>query len=189
MPVLREGNPVRGEKVSARARAKAKRVSRPIYLHVVRLVDPKTGEEVGALVPSHPIDKRLLRERKFNIGRQVRAELKQSRNPQFHRLAHAIGNLLADNVDAFMGLSGHDALKRVQMESGVCCDPLSIDLGPLGAVQIKQPRSLAFDDMDEAEFAEFFTGITQYIGDHYAHVLLDDVRDEYWLMVNGEVVT
>lgn len=28
---------------------------------------------------------------------------------------------------------------------------------------------------------------TQYIGDHYAHVLMDDVLDEYWLMVNGEV--
>lgn len=173
--------------MSAKAKTKAKKASRPIYMHVMRLVDPKTGEEVGALVPSHPIDRRLMRERKFNIGRQVRAELKQSRNPQFHRLAHAIGNLLADNVEAFLGLSGHDALKRVQMESGVCCDPLAIDLGPLGVVQINQPRSLSFDEMDESDFAAFFEGITQYIGDHYAHVLLDDVRAEYWLMVNGEV--
>lgn len=31
------------------------------------------------------------------------------------------------------------------------------------------------------------TESAQYIGDHYAHVLPDDVRDEYWLMVNGEV--
>ena len=171
---------------TAARRKAAKRASRPIYLQVTRLVDPRTGEEVGALVPSSLIDQRLLRERRFAVGKEIRAELKQSRNPAFHRLAHAIGNLLADNVEAFAGLSGHEALKRVQMESGVCCEPMELDLGPLGKVTVKQPRSLAFDEMDEAGFLEFFDGITAYIGERYAHVMLDEVRDEYWQLVNGE---
>ena len=86
------------------AKAKAKRARRPIYLLVRKLVDPETGELVGALVPANMIDQRLLRERKFNVGREVRAELKQSRNPAFHRLAHALGHLLVDNVDGFEAL-------------------------------------------------------------------------------------
>lgn len=171
---------------TAAQRKAAKRARRPIYLQVARLVDPRTGEEVGALVPANGIDQRLLRERKFTVGKEIRAELKQSRNPAFHRLAHAVGNLLADNVEAFAGMSGHEALKRVQMDSGVCCEPMELDLGPLGRVQVKQPRSLAFDELDEAEFKAFFEGITAYIGDHYAHVMLDEVRDEFWSMCNGE---
>ena len=89
----------------------------------------------------------MLRERGFNVGREVRAELKQPRNVAFHRLAHALGNLLRDNVEAMQGLTGHDALKRVQRESGVCCERIEVDLGPLGKVPVMQARSLAFDDM------------------------------------------
>ena len=164
----------------------AKRARRPIYLVPRKMIDAETGEEMGALVPAHPIDRRLLRERGFRRDVEVRAELKQSRNPAFHRLAHAVGNLLADNVEKFAGKSGHDALKAVQVESGVCCDVLEIDLGPLGKASVNQARSLAFDEMPEDEFREFFDGITAYIGEHYAHVLLDDVRAEFWLMVQGE---
>jgi len=167
-------------------RKAAKRARKPIYLQVARLVDPRTGEEIGALVPANGIDQRLLRERRFTVGKEIRAELKQSRNPAFHRLAHAIGNLLADNVEAFHGMTGHEALKRAQVESGVCCEPMELDLGPLGRVHVKQPRSLAFDELDEAEFKAFFEGITQWIGDNYAHVMLGEVRDEYWSMVQGD---
>lgn len=166
-------------------RKAAKRARRPIYLTVQRLVDPRTGEEIGALVPAHPIDQRLLRERRFAVDREVRAELKQPRNVAFHRLAHALGHLLVDNVEAFRDLSAHEALKRVQRESGVCCEPFEIDLGPLGKVQAMQARSLAFDEMAEDEFRGFFEGITGYIAGHYASVMLDEVRAEFWDLVNG----
>lgn len=171
---------------AAQRKVRAKRARRPIYLMVARLVDPRTGEEIGALVPANGIDQRLLRERRFAVGREIRAELKQPRNPAFHRLAHAVGNLLVDNVDKFHGMTGHDALKEVQRESGVCCDVIELDLGTLGRVPVKQPRSLAFDEMAEDEFRVFFDGITTYIGEHYASVMLEDVRAEYWAMVEGE---
>lgn len=164
------------------AKAKAKRARRPIYLLVRKLVDPETGELVGALVPANMIDQRLLRERKFNVGREVRAELKQSRNPAFHRLAHALGHLLVDNVDGFEALDAHAALKRVQAESGICCEPLEIDLGPLGKVSVHQPRSIAFDEMDEAEFGEFFRGVCNFIDQRYLPGLTGDIRAEYLLM-------
>lgn len=169
---------------------RAARARRPIYLMVERLVRPETGEEVGALVPANMIDARLLRERKFVVGKEVRAEMKQPRNPAFHRLAHAVGNLLADNVEEFRDMSGHKALKEVQAKSGVCCEAekFVLDLGSLGRHEIerKVPRSIAFDEMEEDEFREFFDGITAYIGEHYAHVMLDEVRAEFWDMVQGD---
>lgn len=171
---------------AAAKKIKAKRGRRPIYLIVRRLVDPATGEEIGALVPANAIDQRLLRERRFAVDREVRAELKQPRNAAFHRLAHAVGHLLVDNVEAFRDLAAHDALKRVQMEAGVCCDTIEIDLGPMGRVPVKKPRSLAFDEMPEDEFSAFFDGITAWIGEHYASVMLDDVRSEFWLMTQGK---
>jgi len=171
---------------TAAERAKAKRARRPVYLVVRRLVDPATGEEIGALVPAHPIDQRLLKERRFHVDREVRAELKQPRNVAFHRLAHAVGHLLVDNVEEFRDLTSHEALKRLQREAGVCCEPFEIDLGPvLGKVTAMQARSLAFDELEEDEFRTFFDGITAWIGEHYTQVMVDEVRGEYWDLVNG----
>jgi hypothetical protein len=170
----------------AAKKIQAKRARRPVYLVVRRLVDPATGEEVGALVPAHPIDQRLLKERRFNVGREIRAELKQSRNPAFHRLAHAVGALLVDHVDGFDTMTSHDAIKRVQREAGVHCDQLEIDLGPAGKALVSQPRSIAFDEMDEGEFSELFRGLTDYIDRHYISGLTDAVRADYLLMAGEQ---
>lgn len=174
---------------AAAKKIQAKRARRPIYLTPMRLVDPTTGEEHAALVPAHPIDQRLCRERGYRIGHEYRAEIKAARNAAFHRLAHAIGNLLVDNVEKFSGKSGHDALKQVQADSGVFCDVerFVIDLGQFGRHEVERnvPRSIAFDECEEDEFRTFFDGITAYIGEHYTHVMLDEVRGEFWDLVNG----
>jgi len=164
---------------------RAKRSRRPIYMIVRRLVDPETGERIGALVPAHPIDRRLMKERKFAVDREVRAELKQPRNVKFHRLAHAVGNLLVENVEKFRDMSGHDALKEVQRESGVCCDRIDLNLGALGVVQVNQARSLAFDELDEDEFGSFFRGVVGFIDENYHSVMTADVWGEYLLMTEG----
>lgn len=127
---------------AAAKKIQAKRARRPVYLVVRKLMDPDTGEVIGALVPAHPIDQRLLKERKFHVNREVRAELKQPRNAAFHRLAHAVGHLLVDNVEAFRDLDAHAALKRVQTESGVCCEPFEIDLGRCWARSPRCRRAL-----------------------------------------------
>ena len=166
-------------------KAKAKRARRPIYLMVQRLVDPATGEEVGALVPAHPIDKALLRERKFNVGREIRAELKQRRNVKFHRLIHSVGQLLVENCDGFESMTGHDAIKQVQREAGVMCESMEIDLGSLGKVPVKVPRSIAFDEMDEGEAHELFEGLRKHIEAKYLPEFDQHIRGDYWQMVEG----
>ncbi len=62
---------------------------------------------------------------------------------------------------------------------------LAAVLPEIRTIPVKVAQSLAFDSMEEEDFADFFKGITAWIGDHYAHVMLDDVRADYWRMVNG----
>jgi len=166
---------------------------RPIYALCLRLVDPATGEEIGAFAPSNDIDRRLAKDRGYRVGHEYRLEIKASRNAAFHRLAHVIGHLLVDNVEAFRDLDAHAALKQVQLDSGICCEMVEMDASPvvkalldaaetvLGAgarkvlaavlpeirtIPVKVAQSLAFDSMEEEAFAGFFKGITAWIGDH-----------------------
>lgn len=180
---------------AAAKKIKAKRARRPIYGEFVAVVVLATGEERIAFVTQHPIDGRLMKERGWRRGDQARAEFKKARNAKFHRLAHALGHLLVDNVDGFESLSAHDAIKRVQREAGVCCEQQEVDLGtirfgdlavPVGLVPATVARSLAFDEMEEDEFAEFFRGITNHIDKTYLAGLTDEVRAEYFLMVEGD---
>lgn len=164
-------------------RAAAKKSKRlPVYLQVRRLVDPETGEEVGALVADSLQDARRLRDLKLGQGQTLRAELSKPRNVRFHRLVHALGQLLADHWPAFAGLPAHEAIKRAQVESGTACDQQAIDLGPLGKAQVKVARSLAFDSMNEAEFGELFAGLTRWIDENVVAHFPEEARAEYWLM-------
>ncbi len=173
----------------------AKRARRPVHPTVRHVADMETGEERLGILAMHPIDRRLLKERGYKPGDELRLEIKRKRNVGFHRLFHVIGQLLVDNVEGFEHFSSHDAVKDVQTKAGVCCDPQMVDMGtinfngiavPIGLVPVNVPRSMAFDEMDEDEARLLFDGITDYIGEHYAHVMLDEVRAEFWLMVNGE---
>lgn len=157
---------------------------------VRKLVDPSTGEEVGALVPMDGIQHRLMRERKFRVGQRLRAELKQERDYPKHKLMHKIGGLLVDNVDGYEHMDCHEAIKDVQAKAGVCCDleKFVIDLGQFGRHEVERniPRSISFDEMEEDEFERLFLGATAWIGEHHAHVMLDEVREEFWAMANRE---
>lgn len=143
---------------TALAKAKAKLRSRDIRVTVMRVIIKDTGEEVGALVPDHPIDRRSMKERKFHVGKQLRATLRQDRNPAFWRKAHILGGWLADNVEAFQGLDMHSALKRLQEKSGVGCEVEEFDIPGFGKGTRTIASSLNFDDLDEGEFAIIWDG-------------------------------
>lgn len=136
---------------------------RPIYLTIRALVDPETGERVGCLVPSHDVDKRLLRERKYGIGSEVRAELKKPRNAAFHRLVHAFGLMLSEHMPEFLGLQAHEAVKKAQALAGVQCESIEYDLPGIGKLMRTEPRSISFDTMDEADFKALFDAIVNHV--------------------------
>lgn len=155
-----------------------KRAKRPIYFTVERLVRVSTGEEVGALVPRYQCDLKEMRARKYCVGTELRVELKKPRNPKFHRLAHALGQLAVDHIEGFESLSAHDALKRLQRECGVQCESQELDLGPLGKVPVSVPRSIAFDELDEGEFGELFAGVVLHIRKAYWPTLSEEAIEE-----------
>lgn len=145
-----------------------KKPRRPIYLKVERLVRPETGEEVGALVPRYSADREQLRSRKFVTGAELRAEIRRKRNPKFYRLGHALGKLLVEQTEEFALLNAHTAIKRLQMESGVCCDIVEYEIPGLGKITRNEPQSTSFDEMEEGTWAELWTALvkqaTKYIG-------------------------
>lgn len=150
--------------IAALARDVAKRRKpAPIGLRVVRLVRAETGEPIRALVAASATDRDALRARKYHDGDTLFAAIRKPRNPGFHRLAHAVGALVADNVDAFAGMTAHAALKRLQIEAGAACEEIRID----GGFVCRIPMSLAFDSLDEGEFRQAITMICGWIAKRY----------------------
>lgn len=167
---------------TAASKVKAKRARRPIYATIEKVAVLATGEERLAILASHPIDRRLMKERGFKRGDEVRVEVKQARVVWQHRLIHKIGQLMVDTVEGWEQLSSHDAVKRLQRESGTCCEETEVDIPGIGRLMVKQAESLAFDEMEQDRFEQLFDGITEHIGNKYAHVMLDEVRAEFWDM-------
>ncbi len=146
---------------NALQKAKAKLRSRDIRVTVMKVMIPETGELIGALVPDHPIDRRSMRERKFNTGKQLRATLRQDRNPGFWRKAHVLGGWLADNVEDFSGLDMHAAIKKLQEKSGIGVEIEEFQVPEIGLKGTRTvAASLNFSDMDEGDFNLLWDGGT-----------------------------
>lgn len=164
----------------------AKRAERPVYFTLERLVRPSTGEEIKALVCRSGVDRREMQSRKYHIGDEIRAVLSKPRNVKFLGLAHALGQLAVDQIEGFSDLNAHDAVKRLQRESGVQCESQEIDLGPLGKASVNVARSIAFDEMDEGEFSELYNGIVEHIKRTYWKTMSEDAIAAFALMTERE---
>jgi hypothetical protein len=124
----------------------------------------------GALVPADGYTTKRLRERGYRVGDILLADLRKPRNPGFHRLAHRLGALVADNIEDFAGLDGHAVLKRLQIEGNIECDEIPLVLVILGQkvkIMHRVPRSLSFASMDEAQFRATIRRISRYIAEAY----------------------
>lgn len=129
-----------------------------VHLRLRKLVDETTGELVAAFVPATASDRAILRDKGFRLNDRVKAKLTTPRNPGFHNMIHALGRLLTENVEAFSGLSSHDAVKRLQLESGAECDEKMMDIAGVKCL-VKTPRSIAFDAMDEVRFRQLVSAM------------------------------
>lgn len=147
--------------------ASPKKRLRPIYMVVRRLIDPDTGALVGALVPSSDIDSRLMRQKRIRVGQEVRADLKRPRNSKYHRLVHVLGMMMIEHVEAFASMDTHEAIKRLQRESGICCEEQEIEVPGFGKLVVKVAQSIAFDEMEEGEFRRLYEGICDFVGEKY----------------------
>lgn len=131
----------------------------------------------GGLVPADEHTQLRLREKRHQIGDVLAAELRKPRNPQFHRWAHVFGRMVADNIEAFEGMSPHAVLKRLQLEANVGCTEIPIVLNGM-AVAYRVPESLSFESMDEGRFHEVVRGMTQHVSKTYWPTLSPEQIEE-----------
>ena len=121
----------------------------------------------GALVPADGPSVKRLRERGYHTGDVLSAELRKPRNPGFHRLAHAFGELCAENIEAFGGIDPHRVLKRLQIEANVGCDEVPLNFPGIGPCVYRVPKSLSYESMDQGEFEEVFRGLCEHVARVY----------------------
>lgn len=127
---------------------RARNTREPIYGRVRELVDPVTGETVGALVPSTASDKAEMRARKFHVGDILRMELRKPRNPKFHRLVMKMCSLIVANSD----VPHHNAaLKILKLKTGLTEELIDGSTGKVFYLL----GSIAFDNCEEGEFQKW----------------------------------
>ncbi|WP_333679903.1 hypothetical protein [Dyella sp.] len=121
----------------------------------------------GALMPADQVTVARLRNRGYHLGDLVFVEIKKPRNPRFHRLAHQLGALCVENLEAFAGMDAHAVLKRLQIEANVGCDEIALNFPGIGPCSYRVPHSLSFESMDQGEFHAVMAGLCRYISARY----------------------
>lgn len=121
----------------------------------------------GCLQPFDAHTVSFLRGRRYAIGDILTADLRKPRNPKFNSLAHKLGDMIAANVAAFHGMTGHNVLKRLQVEGNIGCDEIPLQFPGLGPCSYKIPRSLSFESMEDGEFHEVIAAMCGYVSRVY----------------------
>lgn len=121
----------------------------------------------GTLTPYDGHTQRRLREKGYKVGDTLSADLTKPRNPGFHRLAHVFGQMVADHIEGFEHMDAHRVLKRLQLESGIGCEELMLNVPGVGLVPYRIPESLSFANMDEGRFRQVFKGLCGHVSRTY----------------------
>lgn len=151
----------------------------PIYMGWRKLIDPETRMPRMALVVIDSVGRAQMEERGYRPGDRVRCELSQPRHYGNHKFAHKLGQLARNQLTGFEDCeTAHDAVKKLQRDSGVCCDVTATEIPGIGTMNFRQPKSIAFDSMNEEEFRQVFVkGICEHL------------RDTYWPSLTVEQIT
>jgi hypothetical protein len=105
---------------------------------------------------------------RFRAGEVLECDLRRSRNPGYHRLVHALGKLVARDVDRFSGWGAHDVIKRFQMETGVGCTEIDLEIEGV-ETKAKVPKSIAFGAMNQDEFQRLARAMAVRLVEYYGH--------------------
>lgn len=123
----------------------------------------------GSLMPADDQAQESLR--KVKAGKDCWCEIRVARNPQFHRLYFALLRLTFDNQERYD--NAEQFRKVVQMEAGHVDELVGLD----GAIY-QIPRSIAWDQLDDAEFGELFPAVMRVCSKILGEMDLDILRDE-----------
>jgi hypothetical protein len=156
----------------------------------------------GGFVPANEQTRQALRRARLKEGNLVLANIERPRKPGFYRLAHAFARVCRENIDDFEGLTEHEVLKQLQLDTGLGCRQISVPAAYVwdqaaGAiadaigdeametlnqvegllrgrmVSVRSPKSLNFGAMSEDEFRHIFQGFCRHIAFKYWPTLSD----------------
>ena len=104
--------------------------------------------------------------------------VKRPRSPHFHRAVHMLSKWLGENVEKFSGMSPHDVLKTVQLESRLHCKAMALDVPNYGRIMHLIPESIDFETLDETEFRSLIDSLADYVRDNYCPDFSLDLLDK-----------
>ena len=137
----------------------------------------------GVLQPADQFTQQRLRDKKLNFGDIVSAVVRKPRVYWYHKFAHMFGELVAQNVPDFEGVTAHEALKRIQAEGHIGCEYISYRDENGVKCTLGYPRSLSYDEMDQSEFEEVFTAMCRHVAARYwPGLTMDQVAEMAELM-------
>jgi hypothetical protein len=156
--------------------AATRKTGENLYLRLVKAT--VEGVERLVMVAADRFSADMLKGKNIRRGDKVRAWVGKERDGRSWNRAHALGQLLVDNIEGYEHLNAHQALKRLQTLAGVECDDtmitgVTVPCPHCGghlevpAMQARAPRSLAYDHMDEMVFQTVYTALRKYIKDNY----------------------
>ena len=101
--------------------------------------------------------------------------IRKPRNPRFHRMVHVFCRMVGENVvrfDQYVSkktgrADAHGVLRCLLWEADVCCEHTPMNVLNVGMVDVRVPRSIAFDQMDEGEFSEVYSALCEYVARVY----------------------
>lgn len=153
----------------------AKRKPERVLLRVVQ----------GGFRPADGYSASLIDSRKYKPGENVLAAITKARIPGHHRLAHSLGAVLAENIDAFAGMDAHAVLKRLQIEANAGCDEIGLNFPGVGPCVYRVPRSLSYESMDQAEFDEVFKQLCSHVCAKYWPTMTPESVEQMALMMGN----
>lgn len=121
----------------------------------------------GGFEPADEFVRSELRRRGYRVGQIVAGVITKTRSPGFHRLAHRLGTLCAQNIEDFAGMDAHAVLKRLQWEANIGCSTMGAKVPGVGFVEVRIPESLSFDNMDQTAFKDVVRGFCRHIAERY----------------------
>lgn len=178
---------------------KRKKPERRTLFFTVRkafLIDHTTGEvlrePVGVLAPRDGLQRRYMRQRKYHVGTELKGDLHKARNYQQLKVMHGLGLLCAEQIEGFEQYQNdaHGAVKRLQRESGIACEVVQMDAGPvievvlaaaavvltpaaaftlrellptIETISVTEAQSISYENMDEGAFSELFNGLCNHV--------------------------
>lgn len=100
--------------------------------------------------------------KKLKIGEYYTAEIRLSRNPQFHKLYFALINLAWEYLPESQtnGFRTKENFRKYVEIAAGCCEVI---YHPRLREWVEVPKSISFDSMDEAEFRDVYENVKNVV--------------------------